>query len=84
MGPCQTLTDMFMQVSLNGPPQQTQECSDLMTKAAKVWRRKHVRNLPPLTNKTLPKVGGSEHTDSLVCTRTVMIDCGIQAEPDGI
>ena len=72
-----------LQVSLNGPPLQTESCSDLTTKAAKVWRRTHVRNLPPLSNMVLPKVGDCQHTDSLVHTRQ-MVDCGVQAGPEGM
>lgn len=69
-------------ISLNGPNHDTEECSEMLREATKIWRKTHFRNLPSL--KKLPMVGGSDHEGSLhhPATKT---DIGIQVEfPDAL
>ncbi|KAH3799456.1 hypothetical protein DPMN_153064 [Dreissena polymorpha] len=65
-----------MQISLNGPAIKSEECSQLLSDAALIWRKTHVRNLPPM--KQLPCVGGSAHTDNFY--PTVTVECGNQTD----
>ena len=53
----------MLHISLNGPLFHSQECKDLVAEATKVWRKTHSRNLP--STRMLPRVGGSDHMDSL-------------------
>ena len=58
--------DMFsslLQITLNGPSHQSEECKTMLTEATKVWRNTHFRNLPSV--RKLPMVGGSDHEASL-------------------
>jgi len=72
----------LLYISLNGPNHNTEECTEMVTEATKVWRTMHFRNLPLL--KKLPMVGGSDHEGSLhhPAPKT---DIGIQVEfPDDL
>ena len=72
----------LLQISLNGPNHDTEECREMLTEATKVWRKTQFRNLPSL--KKLPMVGLSDHDGSLhhPATKT---DIGIQVEiPDDL
>jgi hypothetical protein len=68
----------LLHITLNGPSQKSDECHSLLMEATQIWRKTHIRNLPPL--KTMPPVGGSDHTQSLHhVTPVLTVDCGVQA-----
>lgn len=70
----------LLHISLNGPPSQSTDCKSMLTEATQIWRKTHIRNLPPL--KKLPKLSGCDHADSLfhVVTR---VDCATQVDLGG-
>ena len=72
--------DMFsslLQITLNGPSHQSEECKTMLTEATKVWRKTHFRNLPSV--RKLPMVGGSDHEASLYHP-AAKVDIGVQVE----
>ena len=72
--------DMFsslLQITLNGPSHQSEECKTMLTEATKVWRKTHFRNLPSV--RKLPMVGGSDQEASLYHP-AAKVDIGVQVE----
>lgn len=72
--------DMFsslLQITLNGPSHQSEECKTMLTEATKVWRKTYFRNLPSV--RKLPMVGRSDHEASLYHP-AAKVDIGVQVE----
>ena len=67
-----------LQVSINGPEPNSEECEAILAEASQIWRNTHKRNLPPLN---LPKIGGSNHADA---RDKQSVTVGIQTEATGM
>ena len=67
-----------LQVSINGPEPNSEECEAILAEASQIWRNTHKRNLPPLN---LPKIGGSNHADA---RDKQSVTIGIQTEATGM
>ena len=67
-----------LQLSINGPELNSDECKAILTEATQTWLNTHNRNVPPLN---LPKIGGSNHADA---RDKQSVTIGIQTEATGM
>ncbi|XP_053373646.1 uncharacterized protein LOC123532726 [Mercenaria mercenaria] len=68
----------LLHITINGPQQKSEDASNLLAEATAVWRKTHIRNLPQLPRNTLPKVGGSDHSQPIILPTT---ESGVQTDP---
>ena len=62
-----------MQVSINGPPLHSDQCTELVCDSAQLWLKQKKR-------RTLPKKGASTAHRGSVCEHVEVADVGVQVE----
>ena len=63
----------LMQVSINGPPLHSDQCTELVCDSAQLWLKQKKR-------RTLPKKGASTAHRGSVCEHVEVADVGVQVE----